>query len=152
MSELTKVLPYEKFETAFKSFMKQAEANAITGKSRGSKAPVGIVAPKASDYSGKLLVDGAHLGVQYGQGAASHSPYFNWGVVSIYYLVSDNRICLGIEEDIYGKVRQLPAKRYAIIGNKKAYVAIFFEVDADSLDFHELYDAFMRLADKVRSL
>lgn len=152
MSELAKVLPYEKFETAFKSFMKQAEDNAISGKSRGSKAPVGIVAPKASDSSGKLLVDGAHLGVQYGQGAASQSPYFNWGVVSIYYLVSDNRICLGIEEDIYGKVRQLPAKRYAIIGNKKAYVAIFYEVDADSLDFHELYDAFMKLADKVRSL
>ena len=152
MSELAQVLTYEKFEIAFKSFMKQAETNAISGKARGSKSPVGIVAPKASDSSGKLLVDGAHLGVQYGQGTASQSPYFNWHVVSIYYLVSDKHICLGIEEDIYGKVKQLPAKRYAIIGNKKAYVAVFFEDDVDSIDFHELYDAFMKLANNVRSL
>lgn len=94
MSELQEVLSFEKFELAFKSFMNQAESNAISGKSRGSKSPLGIVATKASDSSGKLLVDGAHLGVQYGQGAASRSPYFNWGVVSIYYLVSEKRICL----------------------------------------------------------
>lgn len=152
MSELAQVLTYEKFEIAFKSFMKQAETNAISGKARGSKAPAGIVASKASDSSGKLLVDGAHLGVQYGQGSASQSPYFNWHVVSIYYLVCEKRICLGIEEDIYEKVKQLPVKRYAIIGNKKAFVAVFYEDDVDIIDFHELYDAFMELAENVRSL
>ena len=92
--------------------MKQAEENSVTGKSNGSRTPEGFV---------KMKDDGADFVQHFGQSAASKTPYMNWWILSIYYLVDSGNIVMGIEEERYHHLNEMkiqPSRRERI-GRKK---------------------------------
>lgn len=149
MSELSEVLNYAKFEESMKYFIKQAEDNAITKKSSGVKGPVGIVGKSGHT----MKVSGKSLGQTFGHGAASGAPYFNWFVVSIYYIVSKKEFELGIERDIYPHVNKMKPIAYDILPkNKNNRIAVFYDTYKDKLDMEDLYENFIKICDQVYEL
>ena len=147
-SELQSVLTYDCFCRAFESFIKQADENAISGKGRGSKKPEGI-SYFLKDRSGKLLVDGGALGQQFGQGAASKSPYFNWHVLSIYYIPSEKRIVLGIEANRYHSLEKLRPYTLRELPGKNVKIAVFYECRKPDTDYQTLYQKFIALSEEI---
>lgn len=142
-SELSRVVPLALFKKAFEAFMEQADQNAITGKSYGSKTPFG--------YSKKPPCDGADLAQRFGQGAASMAPYMNWWVVSIYYLPANGKILIGIEENRYPHLMELEIRpiRRAQIGNKKIKTLVYYSTTKESIDYSELYENFLCVCEEV---
>lgn len=126
-SELSRVVNRESFASAYRKFMEQAEENSISQKSHGSRVPYGF-------SKQMILVDGGNFCQHFGQGTASKTPYMNWWVVSIYYLVDSGRIIIGIEEDRYPFVKQMKPVRYERIGNKKVDVAVFYSTSKSKMN------------------
>ena len=141
-SEWSKVVTFEKFQPAFVEFLKQADENAITKKSEGSKTPYGFTAETAKDI----------LGLHFGQGAASRTPYMNWYVVSIYYIPETSKIVLGIEEGRYSHLDEMQPLKTEAIGKKDRYVAVFYECDKNNIDYKELYEHFVSVSEQVMDL
>lgn len=153
MSELSMVLPFEKFKIAFEKFLEQSEKNiASDGKSHGMRKPFGVSPINNQSFGGKLCVDGCALGQQYGYGRQSDAPYFNWHVVSIYYVVSEQKIKLGIEKSRYRYLDKLSNFSYESFKNRKTPVAVFYSNDRASIDYQILYEKFMELSAKVLSI
>lgn len=141
MSELRRILSPERFEKAFSAFMVQAEKNAISKKSQGSRYPEG--------FENNKKVDGCNFSQHFGQGAASKTPYLNWHVVSIYYLVDVSKIIVGIEVDRYPRINQMKPLRISQMGNRKTGVAVFFETSKANLNYTDLYNRFLATSDEV---
>ena len=142
-SELSKVMTKEAFEKAFSQFIKQADENAISGKSKGGKSPAGFpVIPHC---------DGANITVHYGQGNATKTPYMCWHVVSIYYLPDNGNITMGIEETRYVHLNKMQIKplRYEYIGNKKDQIAVFYSTAKSSINYADLYENFLNVCEEV---
>ena len=142
-SELRKNVTAELFEKAYLKFVEQANKNAVTGKAMGGKTPFG--------FSEKNKFDGADFLQQFGQGAASKSPYMNWWTVSIYYTVETGSIILGIEENRYPalnsiKIKPLTFKR---IGNKNEDIAVFYEATKETVNYTELHECFLNVCEEV---
>lgn len=143
-SELRQNVTPEKFEATFKVFLEQAEKNAVSGKSHGGRTPYG--------FEKNTYFDGANFVYHYGQGAASKTPYVNWWVLSIYYVVDKGSIVMGIEERRYPHLNKMKPLRYKQIGNKNEDVAVFYETSRDSIDYATLYDRFISVAEEVMAL
>ena len=145
-SELSKVVTINIFEQAYIKFIEQADKNAISRKAQGSKIPYGFLE--------KPECDGAHFKQQFGQGAPSSTPYMNWWVVSIYYLVDSGNIIMGIEEDRYPHLKEMQNKplRYEQIGNKKTNVAVFYAAPKENVSYRELYENFVTICEEVMQL
>lgn len=98
------------------------------------------------------MCDGHLFKAQYGQGAASVTPYMNWWIVSIYYLPTSGKILLGIEEErcvnFLTKIDIEPIK-YEQIGNKKTNIAVFYESHRNNINYSELYDEFVSVCEAV---
>lgn len=146
MSEFRKIVDETRFKQAFQEFIVQAEKNYESGKANGSRTPYGF--PK------KPACDGAEFKQQFGQGAASATPYMNWWCVSIYYLPNIQNIILGIEKDRYPHLTQMKLKplHYLTIGNKKVDVAVYFSSAKANINYKKLYNAFMDVCEEVMSL
>jgi len=127
-------------------FIKQANVNAISGKSAGGQTPFG--------FSGKPQCDGAEVCTHYGQGGASKTPYLNWWVVSIYYIPNNGNITLGIEENRYPHLKEMAIKplRYIQIGNKKEQIAVFYSTTKESVNYVELYECFLNVCEEIMRL
>lgn len=146
-SELCCLLTAELFEKIYTRFIEQAEENAITKKAYGCRTPYGIT------FSGEnKLIDGGTFSQHFGQGAASKTPYINWHVVSIYYIVESSRIVLGIEEDRYPYLKRMKPIKSEQIGNKKTKVSVFYESTKESVDFGSLYECFIRVSEEVMKI
>lgn len=92
-SEISQIFKDSKvFENMYSHFLEQADKNNISGKANGGKTPYGLVDNKC---------DNADLTTHFGQGGAGTTPYLNWHVVSLYYIVDESRILMGIEKDRY---------------------------------------------------
>lgn len=154
MSELAKLLTYDRFCEAFEHFIKQADENVITKRSNGSKVPFGLSADNQvrKGRSGKLIVDGGDLGQQFGQGAASLTPYFNWHVLSIYYIPAQQRIVLGIETERYASLGKLQPDKSEKISRKKMNVAVFGEYKRVQIDYKKLYKDFIDLSERIMKI
>ena len=142
-SGLSKVVTKEMFAKAYVDFMKQADENAITGKGKGSRTPSGFENLK------NKRIDGWMVSQHFGQGGASLTPYINWYVVSVYYIVNQSRIVIGIEKDRYKKVDEMKHLGFEQIGNKNTKIAVFYETSKADVDFDVLYDEFIRVAEEV---
>lgn len=142
-SELSQVFTKEKFESAFKAFLIQADENYVTKKSFGGRTPYG--------FSERPNLDGAEIVIHYGQGAASKTPYLNWWVVSIYYLPDSGNIIMGIEEKRYPYLNKMDIKpeRFERIGAKKEDVAVFYATTKDGINYIDLYNKFMDVCEEV---
>ena len=139
------IITEEAFQKAYSGFMLQAEKNAVSRKSEGSRIPLGF------EYTnGKIC--GKNFTQHYGQGAASKTPYINWHVVSIYYIVESSSIILGIEATRYPYLNKMKPLRKSQIGNKKVDVAIFYETTKDKLEWEKLYREFIRVIEEVMAL
>ena len=143
VSELRQNVTPEKFEAAFTVFLEQAEKNAISGKSHGGRTPYG--------FEKNTYFDGANFVYHYGQGAASKTPYINWWVLSVYYIVEKGSIVMGIEEKRYPHLNQMKPLRYKQIGNKRENVAVFYETLKDRIDYAVLYERFIS-AEEIMAL
>ena len=143
-SEMRKNVSVKAFEKAYLKLLEQAKINAVTKKSEGSSVPYG--------FSANNFFDGATFSQHFGQGAASKTPYMNWWVVSIYYVVDNNTIVMGIEENRYPYLDKMSPIKYEKIGNKKIRIAVFYESDAESVDYEELYESFINTAETVMKL
>lgn len=145
-SELSVVLNENAFEQSFEAFIKQADANALSGKGAGGQTPFG--------FSGKPKCDGADVCTHYGQGGASKTPYLNWWVVSIYYIPDTGNITMGIEENRYPHLKEMAVKplRYVQIGNKKEQIAVFYSTTKGSVNYAELYESFLNVCEEVMRL
>ncbi len=142
-SELSQNVSAEKFELIFKDFLRQADDNAKTGKSFGGKTP------KSLD---NCFFDGAHLRCHYGQGAASKTPYLNWWVLSIYYLPNNGNIVMGIEDYRYPYIDQMKPIIHKFVGNKQDKVAVFYETTKSTLNYKDLYNHFVDVAEQIMKL
>lgn len=142
-SELSVVLNGNAFKQSFEAFIKQADANALSGKGAGGQTPFG--------FSGKPRCDGADVSTHYGQGGASKTPYLNWWVVSIYYIPDTGNITMGIEENRYPHLKEMAIKpmRYTQIGNKKEQIAVFYSATKASINYAELYESFINVCEEV---
>lgn len=139
---LRKCITAESFSEAFMEFIRQAEENSKTHLSNGLRNPYGF------DEKNKLS-DITQFHQHFGQGAASKTPYVNWWVVSIYYVVDIRSFVLGIEENRYAELSKMKPLRIKRIGNKKVNVAVFYEIGKDSLNCYELYERFMSVCEEV---
>ncbi len=146
-NELSKIVTYEKFEIAYSRFLEQADKNARTQKSEGSKTPYGFVFETKQNF-----ICGGAFSQHFGQGAASKTPYISWHVVSIYYVVDSKKIVIGIEESRYPHLQNMQSIRTEAIGKKDRYVAVFYECAKDSIDYKELYNKFMDVSQQVIEL
>ncbi len=146
MSEMRRNVTTEQFEKAFLEFMNQADKNALSGKSEGKQAPFGL-----SDH---YRFDGANLHQHFGQGAASKTPYMNWWVVSIYYIVETGGIFLGIEEKRYSALNSIQVKPISLkkIGKKNVNVVVYYEATKETVNFSELYERFLKVCEEVMRL
>lgn len=142
-SKLRQGVSAEKFELIFKEFIRQADENAKTGKSFGGKKP---------KYLSNYYFDGAELCCHYGQGAASKTPYLNWWSLSIYYIPENGRIIMGIENNRYPHLNKMKPISHRFVGNKKDKVAVFYEATKDAIDYKELYDNFIDVAEQIMRL
>lgn len=140
-SELRQILSRDLFENAYLQFIEQAEKNAISKRAHGSKIPFGFL--------GKNEFDGAGFSQHFGQGAASNTPYMNWWVVSIYYLVDSDNIIVGIERDRYPYLKKMKPLKFKQIGNKKSDIAVFYESTKERVNYDELYETFINVAEEV---
>ena len=127
VSELCRKLTLALFEKAYVQFMEQADRNAASKKAQGSKVPYG--------FEGNNIFDGADFRQHFGQGGASKTPYINWWVLSIYYLVDSGNIVMGIEEDRYPYLSKMRPLKFEQIGNKKTNIAVFYESTKDNVDY-----------------
>ena len=145
-SELNKIFDLSAFEKSFSAFIKQADANAVSGKGVGGQTPFG--------FSEKPKCDGADVSTHFGQGGASKTPYMNWWVVSIYYCPENGNIDLGIEENRYSHLKEMQVKpvRYIKPGNKKVNVAVFYSTNISGLDYSKLYECFLNVCEEVMRL
>lgn len=145
-SELSKIVTAETFKNAFEHFLAQAEDNAKTGKSKGSRMPYGI--------SAIIHINGetTRVSTHFGQGAASKTPYMNWWVVSNYYIVESGRIVTAIEEERYSHIKEMEPIRYEMIGAKKTRVAVFYETTRESIDYNDFYEHFINVCEEVMTL
>ena len=158
LPELRAMLSFECFCKVFERFVKQADDNAITGKSNGKRCPE-CLASGTRAKNGKLIVDGHDLGQQFGQGHASNSPYFNYGMVSIYYIPTRQKVILGIEanEERYFSFdkqfrNNLPKHALMEIDSGKRFkVAVFNEYNKQNADYQKLYDSFLTLCEIIYS-
>lgn len=151
LSELRKVLTYERFCEAFKCFIMQADENVISKKATGSRRPFGIYSNNR-DKSGKLIIDGGSLGQQYGQGAASKTPYFNWHVVSIYYVPIQQRIILGIETGRYPSLEKLQPYKVEGVRGRESKIAVFDEYNKAQIDYKKLYENFIGISERIMQI
>ena len=142
-SELCKSISVETFELIFKDFLRQADDNAKTGKSNGGTK---------SKYSDNCFFDGADLHTNYGQGAATKTPHLNWWVLSIYYLPDNGNIIMGIEDYRYPYLNQMQPNTFKNVGNKKDKVAVFYETSKATINYKELYDKFIDVAEQIMRL
>ena len=133
-------LTFEVFDVAYRAFLEQADKNAISRKSKGSRTPHGTDGIYIGEFG---------LSQHFGQGAASKTPYLNWHVVSAYYLPNQGDIILGIEVDRYPHIGKMKSKGTARIGNRKTDVAVFFEDTKENLNMKALYEAFMQVCEEV---
>jgi hypothetical protein len=146
-NDLSKVITFEKFELAYSKFIAQAELNAKTQKSEGSKTPYGFdFAPKQN------YICGGAFSQHFGQGAASKTPYISWHVVSIYYVPERQKVVLGIEESRYPHLKEMQPIKTEAIGKKDRYIAVFYECPKDAIDYAELYNQFIGVATQVIEL
>lgn len=143
-SELRSNVTPEKFETTFTAFLEQAERNAVSKKSNGGRTPYG--------FTDKTCFDGATLSTHYGQGAASKTPYINWWVLSIYYVIDTNSIVMGIEKNRYPHLSKMKPLSFKQIGYKKEKVAVFFETSKNHIDYSALYERFISVAEEIMML
>lgn len=144
-SELSSVVTQDVFEKAYVRFLEQADKNALSKKSQGQRIPYGIPSNN--------IIDGGDLSQHFGQGAASNTPYMNWWIVSVYYIVNSGRIVLGIEEHKeYPYLKKMKPIKYEKIGNKKIDVAVFYETDKEHIEYAELYDRFITVSEEVMKL
>jgi hypothetical protein len=144
---LSKVVTLEKFELAYSKFIAQAELNAKTQKSEGSKTPYGFnFAPKQN------YICGGAFSQHFGQGAASKTPYISWHVVSIYYVPEHQKVVLGIEESRYSHLKEMQPIKTETIGKKDRYIAVFYECPKGAIDYAELYNQFIGVATQVIEL
>ena len=143
-SELRENLTLELFEKVFNQFVKQADANAKSGKSKGSKNLIGVL--EDNEF------DGATLTQHFGQGNASKTPYINWWVVSIYYIPFQNRIVMGIEEERYSHIKDMSPVKYERFDNRNGNIAVFYETSKDSINYTELYENFLSVSEEVMML
>ena len=143
-SELRQNITPEKFEAAFKVFLEQAEKNAVSGKSHGGRTPYG--------FDNNTYFDEADFVTHYGQGAASKTPYINWWVLSIYYVVDKGSIVMGIEERRYPHLERMKPIRFKQIGNKRENVAVFYETLRDRIDYATLHLKFITIAEEIMRL
>ena len=142
-SELRQKVDVETFELIFREFLRQSDDNAITKKSFGGKK---------SKYLDNTRFDGADLLTQYGQGAASKTPHINWWVLSIYYLPNNGKIIMGIEADRYPHLDKMKPISYKDIGGRDVKIAVFYETTKNTLNYVELYDTFLDVAEQVMRL
>ena len=146
-NDLSRIVTFEKFEMAYSKFLEQADKNATTQKSEGSKTPYGF------DFEPrKNFINGGAFSQHFGQGAASKTPYMSWHVVSIYYAVKSERVILGIEQSRYSHLKDMQPIRTVAIGKQDRYVAVFYEIQKDNIDYHELYNKFMDVSQQVMEL
>jgi hypothetical protein len=145
-SELSRVLDRVTFEQTYKLFLEQADENAVSGIASGGQTPKG--------FDKKPNCDGATVSTHYGMGTASKTPYFNWWVVSIYYMPDSGNIVLGIEEDRYPHLKEMTIKplRYTRLGNKKVDAAVFYSATKDEIDYAELHEKFLCVCEEVMRL
>ena len=142
---LKNIVTFERFEVAYKNFLNQAEENAITKKAKGSRTPYGFAVEDN-------IIDGGYFTQHFGQGKASRTPYINWHVVSVYYVVDEARIVIGIEEARYSHLKDMNPIKTVAIGKKDKYVAIFYECNKSDIDYNELYEKFIALSAQVLKL
>ncbi len=143
-SELRRIFTEKLFEKAYSAFIEQADKNSITKKAHGPKSVPGIYFP-----GGGNMLSGAPLSQHFGQGAASSTPYISWWVVSVYYVVENGSIVVGIEKDRYPHIKDMNPLRYMHLGNKKTDVAIFYETTKEKLDYKKLYKSFIDVSEEV---
>lgn len=143
-SELSKIITADVFKRAYAKFIEQADKNAVSGKGEGGKTPYGFTA--------KPTCDNANVGIHFGQGGASKTPYMNWWVVSIYYVVKEKLIILGIEEDRYPHIKEMHPIGRIQIGNKKTMVAVFYKSTKDNIDYDKLHRTFIKVSEEVMRL
>lgn len=145
-SDLSTVVTQRMFEQAYEKFIEQAEQNAFSKKSNGSRTPYGFAsAPEC---------DGAVFMQHFGQGAPSATPYMNWWVVSVYYLVDSGDIVLGIEEGRYPYLNDMQMKpiRFERVGKRKNRIAVYYFSKKDNLDYENLYEKFISICEEVMRL
>lgn len=143
-SELRQFVTAELFEKAYRSFIEQADKNAISKKSQGTKKPLGFVV--------RNIFDGGNFSQHFGQGAASATPYMNWWVVSIYYIPDTGNIVMGIETERYSHLNKMKPLRIEQIGKKKTNVAVFYSTSKENVNYYELYEKFIAVAEEVINL
>ncbi len=146
-SELRCLVTMDLFEKEYKAFISQADKNAVTTKPSAKEMPGGFPYTK-----GGVKVDGGNIGRHFGQGRAGKTPYINWHVVSVSYIVEEARIVVGIEGDRYHHLNEMRPIRYERIGNKNVDVAIFYETEKETIDYRELYNKFISVSEKVMQL
>lgn len=142
-SELRRILSKEKFVAAFRYFLQQVDENAKTGKAEGSQTLYGLSTSR---------VNGSDLTQHFGQCNVSETPYMKWHVVSIYYVVKEHRIVLGIEKDRYQHSSEMRSLKDKKIGNRKLAIAVFYEIDFESIDYDDLYEKFITVSEEVMRL
>lgn len=147
MSTLRSVLPYSTFRYSFEQFMRQAEENVVTNRASGSRLPAGVNPNEPGKKT--CLVNGGYLAQHFGQGAPSRTPYYNWHVLSIYYLVNTGRIIMGIEDKRYKHIDSITCVRVdsSVIGRKPIHVV--YECRKDTLDYEKLYEMFMSTSEEI---
>lgn len=145
-SELSKIVSQQVFEQAYEKFMEQAEKNVLSKKSHGSRTPYGFSAVPECDGAGFLQ--------HFGQGAPSATPYMNWWVVSVYYLVDSGDIVLGIEEGRYPYLNDMQMKptRFERVGKRKNRIAVYYSTKKEDLGYEILYEKFISICEEVMRL
>ena len=143
INELSKKVSQEKFELIFKEFMAQADENAKTGKSNGTKK---------SRYLDNNEFNGAKFKCNYGHGAATKTPHINWWVLSVYYIPYNGRIIMGIEDHRYPYLNKMNPISHKSIENKKDTVAVFYETTKDNVNYKKLYEAFINIVEQITIL
>lgn len=145
-SELSTVVTQRMFEQAYEKFIEQAEQNAFSKKSNGSRTPYGFAsAPEC---------DGAAFVQHFGQGAASATPHMNWWVVSVYYNISSREIMIGIEDGRYPLMNDMQIKpiRFDKVGNRKKRIVVYYSTNKDTVNYEILYDTFITICEEVMRL
>lgn len=143
-SELRRRLTPQLFEEIFIDFMRQADINMLSRTANGSKRPVG--------FENNNQIDGADFSQHFGMGSASRTPYLNWWVVSIYYIVNSGKIVLGIEDDRYPHLDEMNPIGQTYMPNKKKNIAVFYRTTRDQLDYNALRENFLMVAEEVMTL
>ena len=140
-NRLKEELTVESFTKAYTAFIDQAEKNLVTKKANGKRIPEGL---------SNTFYQGANISQHFGQGAASKTPYLNWGEVSIYYLIDTKDIVIGVELDKYPELEVLAVPiGYRKIGARKKEMPIFYSSTKETINLVELYDKFL---DMIRSI